>query len=125
MRTTGSSGKLFSSYPVTMKVQPVWQTGKQILNEFHQTLSGKHFLANVSFFFHCDVVRVLSDWLEAKLGGEQQSEEHLDGSLWTLSVTNALQESGKLTHKVQIAVKVRSHSVLHSETKIQYISKKS
>ncbi|KAF6738684.1 Germinal-center associated nuclear protein [Oryzias melastigma] len=49
--------------------------------------------------------RVLSDWLEAKLGGEQQSEEHLDGSLWTLSVTNALQESGKLTHKVQIAVK--------------------
>lgn len=51
MRTTGSSGKLFSSYPVTMKVQPVWQTGKQILNEFHQTLSGKHFLANVSFFF--------------------------------------------------------------------------
>uniref|UniRef100_A0A3P9IZ74 Germinal-center associated nuclear protein n=1 Tax=Oryzias latipes TaxID=8090 RepID=A0A3P9IZ74_ORYLA len=49
--------------------------------------------------------RVLSDWLEAKLGGEQQSEEHLDGSLWTLCVTNALQESGRRTQKVHIAVK--------------------
>ncbi|RVE58447.1 hypothetical protein OJAV_G00209450 [Oryzias javanicus] len=48
---------------------------------------------------------VLSDWLEVKLGGEQDSEEDLDGSLWTLCVTNALQESGKFTHEVHIAVK--------------------
>uniref|UniRef100_A0A3Q3M3Y8 Germinal-center associated nuclear protein n=1 Tax=Mastacembelus armatus TaxID=205130 RepID=A0A3Q3M3Y8_9TELE len=52
--------------------------------------------------------RVLSDWLEVKLGGDKTSEvreEQADGTLETLCVTNTLQENGHHTHKVHISVK--------------------
>uniref|UniRef100_A0A3B4YPW9 Germinal-center associated nuclear protein n=1 Tax=Seriola lalandi dorsalis TaxID=1841481 RepID=A0A3B4YPW9_SERLL len=55
--------------------------------------------------------RILSDWLEVKLGGDKASElreEQPDGTLQTLCVTNTLQEKGQRTHKVHISVKVRS-----------------
>uniref|UniRef100_A0A3B4XYK8 Germinal-center associated nuclear protein n=1 Tax=Seriola lalandi dorsalis TaxID=1841481 RepID=A0A3B4XYK8_SERLL len=56
-------------------------------------------------------IRILSDWLEVKLGGDKASElreEQPDGTLQTLCVTNTLQEKGQRTHKVHISVKVRS-----------------
>uniref|UniRef100_UPI003AAB6F8D germinal-center associated nuclear protein n=1 Tax=Centroberyx gerrardi TaxID=166262 RepID=UPI003AAB6F8D len=52
--------------------------------------------------------RVLSDWLEVKLGGGEGSEvreQQPDGTLQTLCVANALQENGQRTHKVHISVK--------------------
>lgn len=49
--------------------------------------------------------RVLSDWLEVKLGGDAESEEQRDGFLRTLCVSNSLQERGQRTHKVHITVK--------------------
>ncbi|XP_024661247.2 germinal-center associated nuclear protein [Maylandia zebra] len=53
--------------------------------------------------------RILSDWLEVKLGGHKESEgreEQPEGTLQTLTVTNTLQESGQRTHKVHISIKV-------------------
>ncbi|CAL8240621.1 unnamed protein product [Merluccius merluccius] len=53
--------------------------------------------------------RVLSDWLEVKLGGGEESEvkqKREDGSLRTLCLTNTLQEVGERTHKVHLSVKV-------------------
>ncbi|CAI5656694.1 unnamed protein product [Oreochromis niloticus] len=53
--------------------------------------------------------RILSDWLEVKLGGHKESEgreEQPEGTLQTLTVTNTLQESGQCTHKVHISIKV-------------------
>ncbi|XP_074514474.1 germinal-center associated nuclear protein [Sebastes fasciatus] len=52
--------------------------------------------------------RILSDWLEVKLGGGKESEvseEQLDGTLQTLCVTNTLQDKGRRTHKVHISIK--------------------
>ncbi|XP_019955220.2 germinal-center associated nuclear protein [Paralichthys olivaceus] len=52
--------------------------------------------------------RILSDWLEVKLGGDKASEvgeEQPDGTLQTLCVTNTLQERGQHTHKVHISIK--------------------
>ncbi|KAK5890784.1 hypothetical protein CesoFtcFv8_014270 [Champsocephalus esox] len=52
--------------------------------------------------------RILSDWLEVKLGGGKDSEgrdEQLDGALQTLCVTNTLQDRGEHTHKVHISIK--------------------
>ncbi|KAF1382270.1 hypothetical protein PFLUV_G00141980 [Perca fluviatilis] len=52
--------------------------------------------------------RILSDWLEVKLGGGKDSEvreEQLDGTLQTLYVTNTLQDNGQRTHKVHISIK--------------------
>ncbi|XP_035860182.1 germinal-center associated nuclear protein isoform X2 [Sander lucioperca] len=52
--------------------------------------------------------RILSDWLEVKLGGGKDSEvreEQLDGTLQTLHVTNTLQDNGQRTHKVHISIK--------------------
>ncbi|XP_030614652.1 germinal-center associated nuclear protein [Archocentrus centrarchus] len=53
--------------------------------------------------------RILSDWLEVKLGGDKGSEgmeEKPEGTLQTLCVTNVLQDAGQRTHKVHISVKV-------------------
>ena len=55
--------------------------------------------------------RVLSDWLEVKLGGGEGSrvkEKQVDGTLQTLCVTNALQEVGEREHKVHLSIKVGS-----------------
>lgn len=55
------------------------------------------------------VLRILSDWLEVKLGGGKGSEvreEQLDGTLQTLCVTNTLRDEGQRTHKVHISIKV-------------------
>ncbi|XP_027138252.1 germinal-center associated nuclear protein isoform X2 [Larimichthys crocea] len=52
--------------------------------------------------------RILSDWLEVKLGGGKESEaseEQLDGTLQTLCVINKLQEKEQRLHKVHISVK--------------------
>ncbi|XP_073329353.1 germinal-center associated nuclear protein [Pagrus major] len=52
--------------------------------------------------------RILSDWLEVKLGGGKGSEEsegQPDGTLQTLCVTNTLQEKEQQIHKVHISVK--------------------
>ncbi|XP_028289454.1 germinal-center associated nuclear protein isoform X2 [Parambassis ranga] len=52
--------------------------------------------------------RVLSDWLEVKLGSDKGSEvrdEQSDGTMRTLCVTNTLQEKAQRTHKVHISVK--------------------
>ncbi|XP_037343746.2 germinal-center associated nuclear protein [Pungitius pungitius] len=51
--------------------------------------------------------RILSDWLEVKLGGGKGSEvrEELDGKLQTLCVTNTLRDEGQRTHKVHISIK--------------------
>nr|XP_040057764.1 germinal-center associated nuclear protein [Gasterosteus aculeatus aculeatus] len=52
--------------------------------------------------------RILSDWLEVKLGGGKGSEvreEQLDGTLQTLCVTNTLRDEGQRTHKVHISIK--------------------
>uniref|UniRef100_A0A3P8NGE7 Germinal-center associated nuclear protein n=1 Tax=Astatotilapia calliptera TaxID=8154 RepID=A0A3P8NGE7_ASTCA len=62
--------------------------------------------------------RILSDWLEVKLGGHKESEgreEQPEGTLQTLTVTNTLQESGQRTHKVHISIKVRSHGLSKME----------
>lgn len=58
--------------------------------------------------------RILSDWLEVKLGGGKGSEgdEQPDGTMQTLCVTNTLQDKGQRTHKVHISVKVRSNCSL-------------
>lgn len=53
------------------------------------------------------VLRVLSDWLEVKLGADSESEEQRDGTLRTLRVSNSLQDNGHRTHKVHVTVKVR------------------
>ncbi|CAL8266206.1 unnamed protein product [Lota lota] len=53
--------------------------------------------------------RVLSDWLEVKLGGGEGSEvkeKQVDGTLQTLCVTNTLQEVGERAHKVHLSIKV-------------------
>lgn len=55
--------------------------------------------------------RILSDWLETKFGGLEMSKvrkEQPDDAMQTLCVIDTLQESGHLTHKVHISVKVRS-----------------
>lgn len=63
---------------------------------------------------HTDCVlscRILSDWLEVKLGGGRLSEESKqqhDGTLQTLCVTDTVQEKEQRIHKVHISVKVRS-----------------
>ncbi|XP_023147479.2 germinal-center associated nuclear protein [Amphiprion ocellaris] len=52
--------------------------------------------------------RILSDWLEVKLGGDKASEvreEQPDGILQTLCVANTLQENRQHMHKVHISVK--------------------
>lgn len=52
--------------------------------------------------------RILSDWLEVKLGDNKTSEvseEQRDGTLHSLCVTNTLHENGQRTHKVHISVK--------------------
>ncbi|TKS67603.1 Germinal-center associated nuclear protein [Collichthys lucidus] len=52
--------------------------------------------------------RILSDWLEVKLGGGNECEsreEQLDGTLQTLCVINKLQEKEQRLHKVHISVK--------------------
>ncbi|XP_054471888.1 germinal-center associated nuclear protein [Anoplopoma fimbria] len=52
--------------------------------------------------------RILSDWLEVKLGGgkgSEEREEQLEGTLQTLCVTNTLQDKGQRTHKVHISIK--------------------
>lgn len=51
--------------------------------------------------------RILSDWLEVKLGGVKGpgSDMQLDGTMQTLCVTNTLQDKGQHTHKVHISVK--------------------
>ncbi|XP_067373088.1 germinal-center associated nuclear protein [Channa argus] len=52
--------------------------------------------------------RILSDWLEVKLGGDKVSEaqqEQPGGTLQTLCVTNALRENGQRTHKLHITIK--------------------
>lgn len=54
------------------------------------------------------VFRILSDWLEVKLGADSDSEEQRDGTLRTLCVSNSLQDNEHRTHKVHITVKVRS-----------------
>ena len=59
----------------------------------------------------CLFFRILSDWLEVKLGGDGGSEERPDGTLQTLCVTNALQEKERRTRKVHITVKVRSNGL--------------
>lgn len=62
------------------------------------------------------VCRILSDWLEVKLGGgkwSEESEEQHDGTLQTLCVTNSLQEKEQRIHKVHISVKVRSDCCLY------------
>ncbi|XP_077404821.1 germinal-center associated nuclear protein [Vanacampus margaritifer] len=53
--------------------------------------------------------RILSDWLEAKLAGSQGSklmEEHRDGTLHTLHLSNTIRENGHCNHKVHISIKV-------------------
>ncbi|CAL8387635.1 unnamed protein product [Gadus morhua 'NCC'] len=53
--------------------------------------------------------RVLSDWLEVKLGGGEGlevKEKQVDGTLQTLRVTNALKEVGERAHKVHLSIKV-------------------
>ncbi|XP_026231972.1 germinal-center associated nuclear protein [Anabas testudineus] len=52
--------------------------------------------------------RILSDWLEVKLGGDKASEiseEQPEGALHTLCVINTLQENEQRTHKVHITIK--------------------
>ncbi|XP_065817978.1 germinal-center associated nuclear protein isoform X2 [Labrus bergylta] len=52
--------------------------------------------------------RILSDWLEVKLGGGPGSEvreEQPEDALQTLCVTNTLQDKNQRTHKVHISVK--------------------
>uniref|UniRef100_A0A8C6NZW1 Germinal-center associated nuclear protein n=2 Tax=Nothobranchius furzeri TaxID=105023 RepID=A0A8C6NZW1_NOTFU len=49
--------------------------------------------------------RVLSDWMEVKLGGDGGLEEPRDGTMRTLCVSNTLQENGQRTHKVHITLK--------------------
>lgn len=53
--------------------------------------------------------RILSDWLEVKLGGDKASEVEEEqqpvGTLQNLCVINTLQEKGQHTHKVHISVK--------------------
>ncbi|XP_056145681.1 germinal-center associated nuclear protein [Lampris incognitus] len=61
--------------------------------------------------------KVLSDWLEAKFGGNEGSEvgkKQPDGSLQTLYVTSVLQENRQRTHKVHISIKV-AHGPLTEE----------
>ncbi|XP_054620063.1 germinal-center associated nuclear protein [Dunckerocampus dactyliophorus] len=53
--------------------------------------------------------RILSDWLEVKLGGGQGSklvDEQQDGTLQTLFLSNTIKEHAQRTHKVHISVKV-------------------
>ncbi|KAJ3592539.1 hypothetical protein NHX12_007666 [Muraenolepis orangiensis] len=53
--------------------------------------------------------RVLSHWLEVKLGGGERAEvkeKQVDGTLQTLCVTNTLQEAGERAHKVHLTIKV-------------------
>ncbi|XP_074551191.1 germinal-center associated nuclear protein isoform X2 [Halichoeres trimaculatus] len=52
--------------------------------------------------------RILSDWLEVKLGGPKMSDvrkEQPDSAMQTLCVINTLQKSGHRAHKVHISVK--------------------
>ncbi|XP_068428671.1 germinal-center associated nuclear protein isoform X2 [Clinocottus analis] len=52
--------------------------------------------------------RILSDWLEVKLGGSKESEEReeqRDGTLQTLCVTNTLRDEGQRTYRVHVSVK--------------------
>ncbi|XP_041857307.1 germinal-center associated nuclear protein [Melanotaenia boesemani] len=49
--------------------------------------------------------RILSGWLEVKLGGDPEPEEQPDGVLQTLCISTVLQESGQRTHKVHVTVK--------------------
>ncbi|XP_067459089.1 germinal-center associated nuclear protein [Thunnus thynnus] len=55
--------------------------------------------------------RILSDWLEVKLGGggggkgSEVREEQPEGTLQTLCVINSLQENGQRTHKVHVSIK--------------------
>lgn len=69
----------------------------------------------------CYDFRILSDWLEVKLGGHKESEgreEQPEGTLQTLTVTNTLQESGQRTHKVHISIKVRSRGAYRNRNMI-------
>lgn len=57
------------------------------------------------------LIRILSDWLEVKLGGDSASasrEEAPEGTLQTLCVLNTVQKHGQRAHKVHITVKVRA-----------------
>lgn len=66
------------------------------------------------------VFRVLSDWLEVKLGGDSSGsevmEEQPDSTLQTLCVANTLQENGQRTHKVHISIKVGHNCIVVSRT---------
>ncbi|XP_061520847.1 germinal-center associated nuclear protein [Phycodurus eques] len=53
--------------------------------------------------------RILSDWLEAKLGGGQGSkfmEEQRGGTLQTLCLSNTIKDNGHRTHNVHVSIKV-------------------
>ncbi|KAK2839484.1 hypothetical protein Q5P01_013224 [Channa striata] len=53
--------------------------------------------------------RILSDWLEVKLGGDKALEERQEqpgGILQTLCVSNEVQKNGQRTHNVHITIKV-------------------
>ncbi|TNN38931.1 Germinal-center associated nuclear protein [Liparis tanakae] len=50
--------------------------------------------------------RILSDWLEVKLGGGSEArEEQPDGTLQTLCVTDTLRDDGQRTHRVHVSIK--------------------
>ncbi|KAM3607427.1 uncharacterized protein V6R79_007728 [Siganus canaliculatus] len=63
--------------------------------------------------------RILSDWLEAKLGGgggggmdsESSRQQQVDGTLQTLCVSSTVREKEKQLHRVHLSVKV-SHGPL-------------
>ncbi|XP_052421100.1 germinal-center associated nuclear protein-like [Carassius gibelio] len=61
--------------------------------------------------------RILTDWLEVKLGGENQSEEsekELKGQLKTLCISHSLTNIRGQTHEVHIAIKA-CHGPLSAE----------
>lgn len=69
-------------------------------------------------------LRILSDWLEVKLGGggggSEAREEQPDGALQTLCVTDTLRDEGQRTHRVHVSIKVslqRTHRGLQSDAK--------
>ncbi|XP_030643492.1 germinal-center associated nuclear protein [Chanos chanos] len=67
------------------------------------------------------VNRVLTAWLEAKLGGEERMEDgekDPEGKLQTLSMSNGLRDVGNRTHKVHVCVKV-AHGPLSEEQQCQ------
>ncbi|XP_037543110.1 germinal-center associated nuclear protein [Nematolebias whitei] len=67
--------------------------------------------------------RLLSDWLEVKLGAERGSAEQPDGTMKTLCVMNALQESRQGAYKVHVTVKAtRGPLTEHGLSKVEEFS---